>query len=127
MFVIKSIDYYNKAATTIQRHFKGYYTRKYNFDVKKMIKWLEDIQKTNDEWLKTMDECKKNICIKFEIMYKEQVKCMVTEMVNKHHPMLRTKSKKGVFSKKENICNDSELEKLIRNTYAKINKMKLKK
>lgn len=127
MFVIKSIEYYNKAATVIQRHFKGYYTRKYNFDVKKMTKWMKDIQKINNMWLKTMDEYKKNICSKFEKMYKEQVKCIVTEMVNKHHPMLRTKSKKGVFSKKENVYNDSELEKLIRNTYAKINKIKLQK
>lgn len=69
-----------------------------------------------------MNDYKKNICAKFEIMYKEKVKRMITGMVNKHHPMLRTTSRKGVFSKKENVYNDSEFEKLIRNTYAQVKK-----
>lgn len=58
----------------------------------------------------------KKICIELENIHKEKVKCMIIDMVHKHHPMLRTVSNKGVFSKKENIY-DSEFEKCIRHIY----------
>lgn len=95
--------------------------------MKKITKWIDDIQKKNDIWAEAMNDYKKNVCAKYEIIYKEQVKHMINEMVYKHHPMLRTTSKKGVFSKKQNVYDDSEFEKLIRDMYAQITKKKLKK
>lgn len=119
-FVSKSIEYYYTAATIIQKYFKGYYTRKYVLDVKKMTKWLKEIQEKNDAMTETMKEYKLQILTEFEKMNKEKVKCMLLDITNKNHPKLRTISKKGVFSKKEN--SDSEFEKLIRNIRVLVNK-----
>lgn len=121
-FVIKSIAYYNKSATIIQRHFKGYYTRKHYADVKKMKKWVANNQKMNDEMTNVMLSYKENICKEFEKINKERVKSMIIEMVDKHHPLLRTKSKKGVYSKKGHTYSDSEFEKIIRNIYVQMHK-----
>lgn len=87
--------------------------------------WIKEIQEKNDTWSKVMQDYKKNICKQFEKMHKEKVKCMIIEMVKKNHPMLRTKSKKGVFSTKGQTNNDSEFEKFIRDTYAQLNKKNL--
>ncbi|XP_060870279.1 uncharacterized protein LOC132944788 [Metopolophium dirhodum] len=122
-FVFMSIDYYNKAATIIQKYFKGYYIRKHYLDVKKNTKWIKEIQKQNDDWSKVMNDYNQNICSKFEIIHKERVKCLIIDMVYKHHPMLRTTLRKGVFSGNGN--SDSEFEKLVRYIYAQINKKKL--
>lgn len=121
-FVIKSIDRYYKAATTIQKHFRGYYVRKYCLDIRKMKEWLKEVLKKNDDWSKAMHDYKKNICAEFEKKNEERVKIKLTKMVNKHHPMLRTKTIKGVFSEKENSHNDSEFEKNLRSLYARLNK-----
>lgn len=120
----KSVKYYNWAAITIQRYFKGYYQRKYVLDVKKTTKWLKEIQEKNHAMSITMKEYKQNISTEFEKMNKERVKCLVADMVHKLHPKLRTKAIKGVFSKKENDHNDSEFEELIRKIYLRINKNK---
>jgi len=122
-FVFMSIDYYNKAATIIQKYFKGYYIRKHYLDVKKNSKWIKEIQKQNDAWSKVMNDYNQNICNKFEIIHKERVKCLIIDMVYKHHPMLRTILRKGVFSGNGN--SDSEFEKLVRYIYAHINEKKL--
>ncbi|XP_016657157.1 uncharacterized protein LOC107882772 [Acyrthosiphon pisum] len=122
-FVFMSIDYYNKAATIIQKYFKGYYIRKHYFDVKKNTKWIKEIQKQNDAWSKIMNDYNQNICNKFEIIHKEKVKCLIIDIAYKHHPMLRTILRKGVFSGNGN--SDSEFEKLVRYIYAQINKKKL--
>lgn len=116
-FIIKSIEYYNNAATIIQKNFKGYYSRKHYLDVKKNNKWLLEIQKKNHAWSEVMQDYKQRISIELENIHKEKVKSMIINMVHKHHPMLRTISKKGVFSKKENINNDSKFEKCIRHIY----------
>lgn len=71
-----------------------------------------------------MNGFNQNICTKFEIIHKERVKCLIIDMVYKHHPMLRTISRKGVFSRNGN--SDSEFEKLVRYIYTQINKKKLK-
>lgn len=89
-----------------------------------MREWTKGIQEKNYIWSKVMQEYKQNIIIESEKISKERVKCMIMEMIYKHHPMLRTISKKGVFSREENI-NDSEIEKLIRSLYTQINKNKL--
>jgi hypothetical protein len=91
-------------------------------DVKRTKRWIKKIQEKNDTWSKVMEDYKKNICREFEKKHKEMVKCMVIEMVKKYHPMLSTKSNKGVFITKEQLYNDSELEKLLRYIYAHINK-----
>lgn len=122
---MKSIDHYNKAAIIIQKNYKGYYTRKYCLDVKRMKRWIKKIQEKNDTWSKVMQDYKKNICREFEKKHKEMVRCMIIEMVKKYHPMLRTKSNKGVFSTKEQLYSDSEFEKLLRDIYAHINKKKI--
>lgn len=121
-FVNKSIDYYNKTATTIQKHFKGYYVRKYHLDVKKIRKWIKEILKKNDAMSIVMKDYKQSMCTELEKINKEKMKCKVTEIVCKHHSLLRTKSIPGVFSIKENIYNDTEFEKLIRDLYVQINK-----
>ncbi|XP_026823385.1 spermatogenesis-associated protein 17 [Rhopalosiphum maidis] len=123
-FVCKSIDYYNKAATIIQKYYKGYYIRKYYLDIKKNTKWIKEIQKQNDAWSNIMNDYNQNICNHLEIIHKEKIKCLIIKMVYKHHPMLRTILRKGVFSGKTN--SDSEFEKLVRNIYAQINKKSLK-
>jgi len=123
-FVFKSIDYYNKAATIIQKYFKGYYVRKYYLDIKKNSKWIKEIQEQNDAWSNAMNDYNQNICTHLEMIHKERVKCLIIKMVYKHHPMLRTILRKGVFSGKDK--NDSEFEKLVRNIYAQINKKNLK-
>lgn len=128
-FVLKSTDYYNMAATVIQKYLKGFFTRKYYLDIKKRSKLIKDIQKKNDDSSKLMHDYKKHICTEFEKINKEKVKCLITEIVYKHHPMLRTKTIKGVFSKKEDklgVYSDSEFEKLIRDTFVHINKKKTK-
>lgn len=87
-----------------------------------MKEWIKKVQKKNDDWSKAMHDYKKNICAEFEKNNEARVKSKLTEMVNKHHPMLRTKTIKGVFSKKENSHNDSEFEKTLRYLYAQLNK-----
>lgn len=124
-FATKAIEYYNKAATVIQRHFKGYYTRKHHMDFQKNKKWLKDNQKTNDEWLKVMLDYKQNISTELEKINKETLKCMAVEIVHKKHPMLRTKHIKGVFSNKGNVHCDSEFEKIIRHTYSLMHRNKV--
>lgn len=119
-FVQKSIEYYNEAATTIQKYYKGYYTRKHVSDVKKMTKWIKEIQEKNHAMSEAMKKYKLHISTELENMSKEKVKCMIIDMVNKNHPKLRTMSKKGVFSTKDN--SDSEFEKLIRDINVQINK-----
>jgi len=108
----------------IQKYFKGYYIRKYYLDVKKNTKWIKEIKKQNNAWSNVISDYNQNICTKFETIQKERVKCLIIDMVYKHHPMLRTILRKGVFSGKEN--SDSEFEKLVRYIYAQINKKKLK-
>lgn len=128
-FVLKSIDYYNKAATIIQKYFKGFYTRKHYLDIKKRKKSIKEIQKINDDTSKLMHDYKKYICTELEKINKEKVKCFITEIVNKHHSMLRTKIQKGVFSRKEDkadVYSDSEFEKLIRDIFVHVNKKKTK-
>lgn len=87
-----------------------------------MKKWVANNQKTNDEMTNVMLSYKENICKEFEKINKERVKSMIIEMVYKHHPLLRTKAIKGVYSKKENAYSDSEFEKIIRNIYIQIHK-----
>lgn len=86
---------------------------------------MKKIQEKNDTWSKVMQDYKQNICKEFEKVHKEKVKGMIIELVKINHPILRTKSNKGVFSSKEQTCNDSEFEKLIRDIYTHINKKKL--
>lgn len=81
-----------------------------------------DIQKKNYDWSKVMQDYNQQICIQFENIHKEKVKCMIIDMVNRYHSMLRTISTKGVFSNRGNINNDSEFEKLIRDLYTQLNK-----
>lgn len=92
-------------------------------DVQKITKWTKEIEKQNDAWSNVMNDYSQNICTRFEKIHKEKVKCLIVEMVYKHHPMLRTTLRKGVFSGKGNT--DSEFEKLVRNIYAQVNKKKL--
>lgn len=87
-----------------------------------MTKWLKNIQMKNNTWSEAMYSYKQNICIELENIYKEKIKSMIIEMVYKHHPMLRTKSIKGVYSEKKNVYSDSEFEKFIRDTFIQINK-----
>lgn len=119
-FVHKSVEYYNKAATTIQKYYKGYYTRKHVLDVKKTKKWIKEIQEKNHAMLEAMKTYKLRVSTELENVNKEKVKCIIVDKVSKNHPKLRTKSKRGVFSTKEN--SDSEFEKLIRELQIQINK-----
>lgn len=119
-FVHKSIEYYNKAATTIQKYYKGYYSRKHISDVKKMNKWIKEIQEKNHVMSEAMKEYKLRVSTELENVNKAKVKRMIVNMVNKNHPKLRTISKKGVFSTREK--SDSEFEKLIREIHVHIYK-----
>lgn len=118
-FVHKSIEYYNKAATTIQKYYKGYYTRKNVLDEKKMKKWIKKIQEKNNAMSEAMKEYKLRVSTELENVNKEKVKCMIVDIVNKNHFKLRTLSKRGVFS-----TSDSEFEKLVREIHIQINKNK---
>lgn len=94
--------------------------------MKKLTEWKKGIIKKNDSWSKVMHDYKQNIYKEFERISKERVKCIITNMVNKHHLMLRTVSTKGVLSKNENVDGDSDIEKLLRNMYSQINRKKTK-
>lgn len=88
-----------------------------------MTKWIKEIREKNDAMSKVMKEYKQNISTELEKVNKEKAKCMIIEMVYKNHPKLRTISRKGVFSGRENVYSDSKFEKFIRDVYAKINKI----
>lgn len=105
-FVTKSIDFYNKTPTTIQKNFKGYYTRKYHLDIKKMRKWIKEILKKNDARSIVMKDYKQSMCTELEKINKAKMKCKVIEIVCKNRSLLRTKSIPSVFIVKGDFNNE---------------------
>lgn len=81
-FVIKSYNYYNKAATTIQRHFKGYMSRKYCANVKQMKLWSENVLEENKKCCAAMDNYRLVLLRETEELSKQKIKAMIMKKNN---------------------------------------------